>query len=374
MGIILFKKMAKKKKKISQFYKKSPGDNIIIKHYPDDTIGRLVKRFERAGIPKSPDGIRRRKDRLVEYGFDIKKSEKWKKKIKKQNSSFKSENEVNEMKNIESISRYFKKYRGKDKKRGRPLLLNTQELEKQEKKDYASIVFWGDVHYGAPNCNIEKALNMLEYCMRNHVYIFVMGDLIDCGTKASVADSVYQQIGTPDTQLEFMSDILRPVADEGLILGIHRGNHEFRIDKAVGFNISKYLAKMLGVPYLHDAGWSLIKVGNQNYKFYTLHGTSNATMTITKLAAAKRVARRVASRADVVAHAHVHAIASDVMTNMDIDIRRRQIVNRNQLILLTGHYLEYIHSYAQTKSLEVSPMGSPKIKVSGVKHRAYYSH
>jgi hypothetical protein len=201
-----------------------------------------------------------------------------------------------------------------------------------------------------------------------------MGDMIDCGTKDSVADSVYQQIGTPDTQLEFMIDVLQPVAEKGLILGVHRGNHEFRIDKAVGFNISKYLSKTLRVPYLHDAGWSLIKVGKQNYKFYTLHGTSNATMTITKLAAAKRVARRVASRADVVAHAHVHAIASDVMTNMDIDLRTKQITHRNQLILLTGHYLEYIHSYAQSKSLEVSPIGSPKIKVSAKKHRAYYSH
>ncbi len=58
---------------------------------------------------------------------------------------------------------------------GRLIRLNRKEL-KPSKRGYASIVFWGDVHVGHPQCEIEKAKAMLDYCVKQGYYVLGMGD------------------------------------------------------------------------------------------------------------------------------------------------------------------------------------------------------
>ena len=55
-----------------------------------------------------------------------------------------------------------KKIEVSDKIKGRPLLLNIQSLKNKAGKDYAEVVFFGDWHYGARECDNDKALSMLD--------------------------------------------------------------------------------------------------------------------------------------------------------------------------------------------------------------------
>ena len=106
---------------------------------------------------------------------------------------------------------------------GRLIRLNQKELE-PGKKGYASLVFWGDVHAGHPQCDLERAKKMLAYCLHNHIYILGMGDFLECGLSTSVGDSVYKQNLNPQEQMEEMVEILLPFSKAGLLLGIHEGN------------------------------------------------------------------------------------------------------------------------------------------------------
>lgn len=100
--------------------------------------------------------------------------------------------------------------------------------------------------------------------------------ILESSTRGSVGDGVYAQIINPQQQVDKIISLLKPLADAGLILGYHGGNHEFRITKESGIDVSKMICGILKVPYLGEACWSLFRVGSNNYKIYTLHGCSGS--------------------------------------------------------------------------------------------------
>lgn len=155
--------------------------------------------------------------------------------------------------------------------------IRLNKVRLQPNKDgIAEILFWGDVHLGHPNCEIERAKAMLNYALKNHVYVLLQGDLIEASTRDSVGDGVYHQHINPQEQVDEMIEILRPLADAGLIIGLHSGNHENRISKATSIDVSKIMASTLRVPYLGYACWTEILVGSQKYSLYSSHGSGGA--------------------------------------------------------------------------------------------------
>jgi hypothetical protein len=189
-----------------------------------------------------------------------------------------------------------------------------------------------------------------------------MGDLIECGITGSVGDSVYTQTLNPQDQMEAVIKLLKPLADAGLILGLHSGNHCDRIFKTTGVNIGKNIAGWLGVPFLHSACWHLYRVGKINYSLYTLHGASGSRFIYTKIKAATDISHYFPG-ADVIVHAHVHDIASASFERQYIDMKNKQVAYKKQYVLLSGHYLGYDLSYAQQKGMPPSKVGSPKIEL-----------
>ena len=105
---------------------------------------------------------------------------------------------------------------------GRNVKLNRKVLQAHNNK--VSIVPFGDLHAGHPNCLWEKAKAMLDYCIKKRFYIIGMGDLLECGITGSVGDSVYTQKLNPQEQMEAVIELLQPVAEAGLLLGLHSGN------------------------------------------------------------------------------------------------------------------------------------------------------
>ena len=53
--------------------------------------------------------------------------------------------------------------------------MNRKTLEVR-KANYAEIIFIGDVHYGSPQCHVQKFLDMVDYCVQKRVYVMLMGD------------------------------------------------------------------------------------------------------------------------------------------------------------------------------------------------------
>jgi len=163
--------------------------------------------------------------------------------------------------------------------------LNVKRLRVKKGKKYTEVLFFGDWHYGHPTAVSDKAIANLKYCLDNDVYVITMGDLVECSIKSSIGN-VYEQLHDPQNQMDYIREILRPLAERGLILNMYNGNHEYRIEKETSLKITQNIARELKVPYGGYAGWNLLRVGNQNYKVYGTHGSSGSKHPHTKLKAA----------------------------------------------------------------------------------------
>lgn len=223
-----------------------------------------------------------------------------------------------------------------DSIRGRPIRLN-QHILFSNRRNHAEIMWIGDVHFGSPQCDVPRFLANLKYCEEHNVYVMLMGDLIDVGTRNSVGSAVYEQEMPAGMQHEQVVEWLKPLAAKSLILGSHRGNHEERVFKDTGYDISKALARELRVPFLGDACWSRFKVGNQAYNVYSLHGRTAARFDGTALLSVERISSSFFC--DAIVHGHAHkAINSIVMMQMVLD---RQVVEHKKHIIVSGSYLKY---------------------------------
>jgi UDP-2,3-diacylglucosamine pyrophosphatase LpxH len=266
---------------------------------------------------------------------------------------------------------FIKKNTGQDKLRGRPIRLNKKKLEMQKGEDHAELLFFGDVHIGYPTSNLMKAKAMLDYALKNRVYVILMGDLIEAGIKDSIGDSNYRQRLNPQKQMETAINLLEPIANAGLIIGLHSGNHEKRITNATGIDVSKIMAKLLNVSYLGYACWSVLSIGKIRYSLYSEHGSSGSKFKHTKLKAIMDQSAWINS--DILAMGHVHSIASEVILKQYFDRHINKVIEAKQYVVLTGSYLEWDGSYAQEKNYPISKIGSPKAKLSGKRRDVHFS-
>lgn len=249
--------------------------------------------------------------------------------------------------------------------------LNIQNLKKRPKKDYTSVIFLGDIHWGSPECDKDRVRKQVDYCDKTNTYVFLMGDLIENSTRNSVGAGVYEQTINPEQQVEEIVELLKPLADKKLILGTLHGNHEDRTYKESGFNPSKIIARDLDIPYLGGAGWNLWRVGDESYKIYSIHGASGSQYIHTKLNVMRKISHSF--NADIIAHGHFHECVTASIIVQDIDKRGKKLIENKKYLIGTGHYLKY-EGYAQQKGMSIGKMGSPKVKFYGNKKDIHVSY
>ena len=219
----------------------------------------------------------------------------------------------------------------------------------------------GDVHLGAPTCDVDKFLGTVDYIKRSRSRVILMGDLMEAASKHSVGAGWVEQVQSPQRQLDALYNVLKPISSQILVL--LDGNHEFRIRKQSGLAVSKILAKMLGVKYGGYSCFVYLRVKKFNYVIYAQHGSSNAWYPHTKLTAAMRTARH--TDADVYLYGHTHELLPLSVPRQTLNKRSKSIKARKQYFVLTGGFLEYHGSYAERKNMYPVKTGVAKIKFYG---------
>lgn len=63
-------------------------------------------------------------------------------------------------------------------RRGRRAQLNIKKLETTN--GVAKVMWFGDLHLGHSTCLLDQAIENLEYCLNNNVYLMIMGDKLNC--------------------------------------------------------------------------------------------------------------------------------------------------------------------------------------------------
>ena len=243
--------------------------------------------------------------------------------------------------------------------------MSRKYLEKTVQAKEIKLIPLGDIHLGDPSCDAKLLEGTLDYIRNSdNVLVLGMGDYLNCATKNSVSDS-YVSRYNPQEEYDKMLEYLMPIKDK--IIGLITGNHEQRIQKESGVNVTKMLAKELGVPYL---GWGvfiklrLVYDGNSvNYIIYATHGASSASTPEGKIRAVRKLSESF--MADIYLMGHMHDILVETEEKFKVDSRLKTVVRRKNYYVVTGHFLNYHDSYAEMKALKPAKKGVPKIKFFG---------
>lgn len=189
--------------------------------------------------------------------------------------------------------------------------------------------------------------------------ILLMGDILDCGIKSAIGGSVYENSMTMQEQIDFVVQILKPLANR--IDGYVQGNHEYRIYKETGIDVSKVICDRLNIPYLNYSGVVTYSLNKRAYNINMFHGKSGGGVE-NALRKCKEMANKV--NADIYLMGHCHHKAYTTRCFKQIDSRNEKIVDTVQYFVLTGHALDYDESYADQANLEISEKGFPIITLS----------
>jgi hypothetical protein len=233
------------------------------------------------------------------------------------------------------------------------------------------IVFMGDEHIGSSTYQEGEHRSWVNWCLENKIPIILMGDELECATRDSIGAGVYESEEIIDQQLEHFYQIYKPLAEEGLILGIHIGNHESRLWKSSGVNLSKIIAKELKIPYLGIGKLHYFKVGKERYTIYTTHGATGSRLPHTKMKGCLDLANMI--EAEIYAMGHTHGLQHHVREYYTPDFRNKVVRKSHKHFILTGSFLSHWGSYGHVKNYEPMQTGCPRLKLQGEIHQVRVS-
>ncbi len=223
----------------------------------------------------------------------------------------------------------------------------------------------GDMHFGSKECDVKLFEEKLKWLKKQEdLGIVLMGDLINCGTRYSVGAGTYDDDWNPQEQYEHMIDYLKPLKDK--ILLVHHGNHEERIRKETSFDITKLLAKELGVPYAEDyTALTKLRVNNNNYVVCSTHGSGSGTTAAGKMNACMKLAN--ITDADLYLYGHTHALSHAVTPYRKVDYKNKTIKELERHFVLTGSFVKWDGGYGEQKHYSLLKRGMPTVTLGGDK-------
>ena len=203
-----------------------------------------------------------------------------------------------------------------------------------------------DLHIGDASCKYEDILAELEYIKNTpNCYCVLDGDLMDTAIKSSIGDT-YNAVLQPMAQLEACVKLFAPLKDK--ILAVISGNHENRIYKQDGIDMTKLMCDQLGIPERYSPTTALlyIRFGHDikhnckiRYSLYMTHGTGGGRKEGGKIQRLADLATIV--DADVYIMAHVHQPAAFRNTFFRANPNNNSVTKVEHLFINTAAWLEY---------------------------------
>ena len=128
-------------------------------------------------------------------------------------------------------------------------------LNKEQNKimDDITIIPIADVHLGDELCNLKLLKKVLERIKEEpNTYTIINGDLCNMALKNSKSN-VYRDSLSPMQQVIKTTELLEPIKDKILIIAT--GNHEDRTQKETDIDVTRLIARELGIEERYSNGW-----------------------------------------------------------------------------------------------------------------------
>jgi hypothetical protein len=143
----------------------------------------------------------------------------------------------------------------------------------------------------------------------------------------------------PQDQLDTAVDLLKPIADK--ILAIVPGNHEERISRSVGVDMTHVLATSLDLEncYRSTSALLFVKIDKQCYSIYINHGHGGGRRPGGKINGLSDFAQIIDTDCYVIGHTHLPATFKQ--QTYRVSAQRGVATLREQLFVNTASALHY---------------------------------
>lgn len=219
----------------------------------------------------------------------------------------------------------------------------------------------GDVHKGAPQHQRARWREWLGYVQgAENTSMLGTGDFLNCATKVSPSELYDEKQGISESKWELARE-LEPLAENGDLDALIRGNHEDRVWRLVGEDPIYDVSQHLGVNYSPATCIVIYRVGDVNYTFDVRHG-KGAGQIGARANRLKRLAQTVICDVYVSGHTHSQLVFPDDV--FDVDIDAQSVIRRKQMFVSSGSFLAY-EDYASTAGFNPTHIGAPRIRLDG---------
>lgn len=256
--------------------------------------------------------------------------------------------------------------------------LNVIRITLPRKFTSLDILPCGDWHIGDKSCDIGLVKQTItRIAEQENAYCILNGDLLNNATRTSVSDSYAEQM-PPMEQLKLILSLLSPI--KGKILSIEDGNHERRSYRQDGIDLSRIVARELGIEDRYSQGGNLIflrfgqsnngrkesngsgKVRQMCYTIYATHGSGGGRKEGSKVVRVADMASIV--DADIYVHGHSHLPLALKESFFRTDIQNSSVHPVTKLFVNTAAALNF-GGYSETGEFKPNSKDTPVIHLCG---------
>lgn len=236
--------------------------------------------------------------------------------------------------------------------------------------DIAYILPMGDIHIGDKFVDYKLLESNIEWVKNEpNARVILMGDIFNLATRISKSSPFEQSLGL-DEQIEKGIKLFTPIKEK--ILGAISGNHECRLEDFCRLNPLVPFCMALHIPYLGYSSVVSLVVGRIAYTAYVHHTTGGGKTPGSKINRVNAL-RSLVCNCDMYLGGHNHSLGVMPVTTRIVDTIHKSVVAKRQLLIDCGSYLEWDDNYAERMALEPTKLGSPRIRLNGVKRDIHCS-
>ena len=231
-----------------------------------------------------------------------------------------------------------------------------------------------DLHLGDINVDFKKIQGWLEEIKSNpNTFAILNGDLMDAAIKGSVGDT-YGASLQPMEQLHQCVKLFEPIKDK--ILAVMPGNHEARIYRSDGLDLTAIMCSQLGIGERYSPASALIFVRfgrnrcegmhgrEMHYTIYCVHGSGGGKREGAKLQRVVDLSSII--DADIYVHSHTHMPLIAKASYFRVTMNNSTVQKVDKLFINTGSAMNY-GGYGETQSYRHAANETPVIVLDGTR-------
>lgn len=234
-----------------------------------------------------------------------------------------------------------------------------------------------DLHIGDAMSDWELIQSEIKRVLETpNAYCVLNGDLMDTAIASSIGDT-YAATHQPMEQLEMCVKLFQPLADAGKILCVLPGNHENRVYKSDGIDMTYLMCKQLGIEERYSPTTALIflrfgRLQKHNhgrkacYSIYMTHGSGGGRKEGGKINRLADYANIVDADAYICSHTHLPAAFKTAFYR--VDPRNNTVGMVTKVFVNTAAALNY-GGYGDKQGYKPSSTDNPVLKFNGSKRQ-----